>query len=126
MGMIFLFLIETWVLDKIYFYDSFLTIKNCLKLLKIVVHKKWCFYFWLRIKNLSQSAGKHTINRVAFNLEYFLLIPDVYRSSFFATEHIPKYGDHGKILCVFSKRQHFWCYLGQFVNHSQCGLTGDL
>ena len=45
MGMIFLFLIETWVLDKIYFYDSFLTIKNCLKLLKIVVHRNDIFIF---------------------------------------------------------------------------------
>ena len=29
------------------------------------------------------------------------------------------------ILCFFSRSQHFWCYLEQFVNHSQCGLTGD-
>ena len=50
MGMIFLFLIETWVLDKIYFYDSFLTIKNCLKLLKIVVHRNDVFIFDWELK----------------------------------------------------------------------------
>ena len=36
-----------------------------------------------------------------FDLESFLLIPDVCKSSFFVMKHIPKYVDHGKILCFF-------------------------
>ena len=56
MGMMFLFLIETWVFDKIYSCGAFFIAKNCQK----QVYTGMGGFFFLRLKKLSQSAAKHT------------------------------------------------------------------